>query len=481
MSTYAGGPAEPSERSGHLVARNFLALGSGEALGRVLAFIATIYIARVLGAASYGAIALASAIVLYFSRIVDGGLDLGLGVREMAAAPERLQELAPSVLTARMLVAIPCIAVLVFAGWFVLPESEGRVLAIYSLTLLAVGASTRWIHLGLEKARPPGVTKAVGELAMALLVFAVVHAPGDLELVPMAQVVGDMLAAGLLLAWTRRYGLRLRWELRPDVLRPLVRRAWPLVASGLLGLMIYNSDLIFLRLFRSSDQVGYYAAAYTLISFTANLGIAYRLALLPTLTRLTEHSERKIALFDSANAHVTAVGLPLAFGSSILAAPIIGLVFGKEYVSAGSALAVLAWSVPAGLLRGVSIAALLSRGREARVLRITASAAGTNLILNLLLIPRFGILGAAWATLATETLAMVLAIALASAEGFRPTGGRRYWRSILASGAMGGVLVLARPESLITAVPLGVASYVIFLLILGGLRFRRAGFPTVEV
>ena len=58
------------------VARNFLALGSGEAVARVVAFAAIVYIARVLGAASYGVIEVAGAIVLYFSRVADAGFDL---------------------------------------------------------------------------------------------------------------------------------------------------------------------------------------------------------------------------------------------------------------------------------------------------------------------------------------------------------------------------------------------------------------------
>jgi len=72
----------PESGSERVVARNFLTLGSGEALARMIAFGATVYVARVLGPESYGIIELAAAIVLYFSRVADFGIDLGLGVRE---------------------------------------------------------------------------------------------------------------------------------------------------------------------------------------------------------------------------------------------------------------------------------------------------------------------------------------------------------------------------------------------------------------
>ncbi len=72
------------------VARNFFALVSGEAVARLTAFATTIYIARTLGAESYGVIGFALAVILYLSRIADGGMEFfGLGIREIAEDRER--------------------------------------------------------------------------------------------------------------------------------------------------------------------------------------------------------------------------------------------------------------------------------------------------------------------------------------------------------------------------------------------------------
>ena len=60
-----------SDRYAGAVARNFLALGSGEALARIAAFAGTIYVARTLGASGYGIISFAAALMLYLSRLAD--------------------------------------------------------------------------------------------------------------------------------------------------------------------------------------------------------------------------------------------------------------------------------------------------------------------------------------------------------------------------------------------------------------------------
>ncbi|MEP7324700.1 MAG: oligosaccharide flippase family protein, partial [Gemmatimonadota bacterium] len=84
-----------SRESDKTVGRNFLALGAGEAAARLVAFGATIYLARTLGPGSYGVIGLALAVTLYFTYLADCGIET-LGVREIAADPSRVATLAPA-------------------------------------------------------------------------------------------------------------------------------------------------------------------------------------------------------------------------------------------------------------------------------------------------------------------------------------------------------------------------------------------------
>src|SRR5919206_3198889 len=120
---------------GWLVARNFVALGGGEVIARIVAFFATIYLARSLGAASYGVIGVATAVVLYLTRIVDAGMELGIGVREVAAHPERIGTIGPTMLLVRLLIALLVATLLTAVGLTVLPQPDGAVIAIYGLTL----------------------------------------------------------------------------------------------------------------------------------------------------------------------------------------------------------------------------------------------------------------------------------------------------------------------------------------------------------
>lgn len=458
-----------------------MALGAGEAVSRLIAFSATVYIAQSLGPSLFGAIGVAAAILLYFNRVVDGGLELGLGVREIAAAPESLDRLVPSLLTVRLAVAAGLAALLALVGTLWLPQPEGALLAVYGLTLLPAGASTRWVHLGFDRSRLIATALILGQALMALLVVLLVRGPGDAGWVPGAQFVGDSFVALVLLWWLRTHGMRLALRVDWAVVRTLVHRARSLVGSALLGLWIYSSGMIFLRIFHDRSIVGYFGAAYTITTFFLNLGAAYGLSLLPSLTRLNSSQRDQQGLYHTATAQAFAASLPIAVGGALLSMGGMQLLFGSEYAAAGTVFFVLAWSIPACLLRDVALAPLMARGREPAVFRVTLAAAVLSLGLNLALIPRYGAPGAAWATLGTEGARMALAMAALRREDIRLPSPARFWRSLVAGAGMAGVLLLLPALPLPAAVLVGAVSYAGVLSLLGGLRIRRGQLPALTV
>ncbi len=440
-----------------------------------------VYLARTLGADLYGIIAFSAAVLIYLSRVADGGIDLGLGVREMAADSQATLALAPAILTARLVISVVLALALGAIALLTLPRPDGAVLATFGLTLIPVAASTRWIHLGLERTRAVAAARAMGEALMVIIVFSFVRGRGDLLVAPVAQFAGDSLAAVLLLWWVARQGVHLRITFDWTAIRPLAGRAGPLVGSALLGLLIYNSDFLFLRSLRGRAAVGLYAAAYTLVSFLLNMGAAYNMSLLPRLTRTSAVRADHHGLYHTATAHVFAVSFPIALGGSLLAAQIVTLVFGTGYGPSVAALRILMWTIPVCLLRDVPVMTLLAWGREDSVLRLTAWAAAIDLALNLLLIPSYGLIGAAIASVATESIRMVLALEAVRRLGFELTAVKRFWKPVVAGLVMASVLIVASPPTLWMALALGVLGYLACLSLLGGITLARGAIPSLNV
>ena len=204
------------------------------------------------------------------------------------------------------------------------------------------------------------------------------------------------------------------------------------------------------------------------------------MSLLPTLTRLGA-GNRQYELYHTALAHVFAVALPAAIGGCILAPQAIDLIFGDEYMAAAPVLQLLIWAIPFAQLREAPVAALVSHAREDRMLHLNAMGTVLSIGMNLVLIPRYGMIGAAASTVATEALRTILAFVFAKDAGFPLASGRRFWRVAVAGIAMAAVLITLRGYGFWVAATLGSLGYLAALTIAGGIRFRRAQWPSLTV
>ena len=462
------------------VARNFLALGSGEMVSRVIAFGVTIYLARILGAGGYGVIAVAAGVTLYFSKIADFGIEV-VGTREIAKFPGSVSHLASAVMSVRLTFAVLLTGISVLGAQLFLPEPERTILSIYFFTLIPIAASTKWIHLGLENARPVGLSRIVGEVLVMGIVLCLVRSSDGLWGVPFAQIAGELSVAFILIMVLRRqhYKFSFCWDLATSL--PIFIRALPLLGQATLWLFIYNSDLIFLRYFRDSESVGYYAAAYTLICFLANIGFSYGMSLLPTLTRLGAGSAGEKSLYQTALVHAYAVSLPISIGGCLLASKIINMGFGDGYPNSILALQILIWCIPISVLRMVPWAALIARGHQNLLLKAVLYSVIVNIALNVLLIPRYGITGAAISTVITECLTGVLMLKYAAINELSFTALRRFWRPTVASFFMTVSLIVFRQLNLVIILTLGVAIYSFTLTVIGGIRLRKGQLPVLNI
>ncbi|HMN08436.1 MAG TPA: oligosaccharide flippase family protein [Gemmatimonadaceae bacterium] len=453
------------------IGARFMALGGGEAAARLAAFAATVYLARTLSPAMYGIVGVAMGVMLYLTQLADGGIEL-VGVPLVARNRGRLAELAEPILSLRFVASIVLALVVVAAGLTVLPQPDGAVMASSALALAFTGLSVRWIHLGFERAGEIAVSRTLGEAVALLAIVLLVHGAGDVGHVPLAQFIGAAVTAMVLLATLQRRGHRLRWRWDPVAARPVFARSRHLIVFTLLGLLLFNFDLIYLRLRSGAAAAGYYAAAYTMVAFAANLIVAFAHTVLPTLSRLEGEREEREALFTTACAQAFAIALPVGVGAWYISAQVVGEIFGAAYLPGVVALQWLAWSIPLAALRELPVVALIAAGEERELLRVNAIAAGCNVALVVAAVPRWGLEGAAAATLATELIRLGLAAHYARRAGYPVVPPRRLYKATLASAAMAAGLIILAPRSLLGSVPLGGAIYGAVLVLVGGFALR---------
>jgi O-antigen/teichoic acid export membrane protein/SAM-dependent methyltransferase len=450
-------------------------LGAGDLLGKTLNFAAFIYLARTLGVEGYGVLEFARSVLAYFLLLADGGLEVwatreaarGTGIREVVARVVPLRALCALGALGVLLTALPALPDY--------PALRG-LLALFGVTLLVQAVSLKWVFMGQERMTRVAAGLVLSQVVFALGVLGLVRSPEGLLLIPLAQLTADLvLATYFARLFARAHGgLRLPFTLGGA--RELLPPALAIGLSQGLGLVTFSFDSVLLGFFLGATAVGWYSAAYKPVTMVLAMPITYFMGLFPSLSRaFAESRERFGAMVGDSLGLAAIFAVPVGIGGTFLAEPIVRVLFGQAYAPSAPVLQVLCWSATLVMLRGTFRQACNAAGRPRLDLACAAIATTLNVGLNLLLIPRYGMLGAAAATVTADAVWLV---ALSGAFA-RWVVGVSLWGSLAwpaAAGlAMGLSLWLAEPLPWLVRALVALALYFGVVLIGTGSRARARG------
>lgn len=463
----AAGKSPAIRPGGYTILDSFLSLGSGEVIARLVAFIGTAYLARRLGVEGFGVIGFAVALCGYLAIAVSAGFN-SLGAREVARRPEAARAIAGGTILVRLALAMAAVLVAVLVS-VVLPKPQviRVVVVLTSFSFLTLALDTSWVYKGLERTRWVAMALTLSQVIYVVMLFTLVQSPRDIYWVPVAQVVGE-LGAALTLGLPLLKGTGAMAELAEGI--SLLKRGLTLTLSRLLRALIYTFDIVLLGFWLGEEPVGLYSAAYRFCFLVLAVGIALHTAYLPAFARLPAGDLRAFSkLMRRSLGTAWSLALPMAVGGSLLAEPILVTLFGSEYAPARSAFSLLLVSIGLVFMHAMLHSVFLSLDRLESETRIVAAGAALNVALNFVLIPRFGISGAALATVAAEALILAVGGLSLARVGARAVPAQAF-RTVLATAIMSLILLWLGPHVLWPVrLVTGMAAYVAALAALRAL------------
>jgi O-antigen/teichoic acid export membrane protein len=253
----------------------------------------------------------------------------------------------------------------------------------------------------------------------------------------------------------------------PRRLVPWLREGWPLFINQLLQGLFFKIDALLLPGLAGDVAAGTYAAAYKVSEGAGIISSSFTLALFPRLSRETDLSHAyRLALRG-----LLQVAIPLAVGIGLLSEPIVALVGGREYLpDSAIALSILICYLPFSYANGLTQYVLIAAGKQRMLTGAFAVALVFNLVANLLLIPRFSYVGAAWVTVASE-LVLLVPFRMAAASVTRGVSLVQEARTPLLATLLMAPVVWWLRDALhpLAAIPAGAAVYLLALWSLGGI------------
>lgn len=435
---------------------------------------------RVLAPADYGAYSLVLAGVALIDAIGFQWLRLGL-LRFLPQAATTGNSQGERALLRLINTLYALSAILLLALAFALaPFAAGSV----PVGLLLAGAgllvTQGWFELNLELVRSSlsprrygllAATRAVLSLALGSA-LAVLWGAAGLVLGLGLGIVLSLLLLREYRAWPAPALAALD---NRSTAKNLLTYGLPLAATLALGLVVGLSDRFLLGWLLGAEATGLYAVGYDLSQFSVTMLLSIiNLAAYPLTVRALEEGGAGAARRSLSDTLflLVGLGLPASAGIALLATPLAGFLIGPEFVT--TAAAVIPWIAFAALIAGikaffVDVGFQLGRNTVPQAW-VMLLAAVLNVALNLLLIPRWGIMGAVWSTVAVYAFALLLSLVLVRRSFPLPGPTRDVAGIVLAAAGMSGLLLwLPEPQGawpLIAHIAAGAAAYLVLVVAL---------------
>lgn len=413
----------------------------------IFASIATIALTtRALGPESYGHLNTA----IFFIGLWTSLTELGIGaviVRRVSTGSGSLERLVGVNLGFSLAYCVPLTVLAAASGLLVYPHQPqvNAMLLIISGSLTLSTLASCLSPVFISSVRFPAVAIADLLSRLAVLGFTWILVASDAE--PIWYAVAQLIPPAILLvvqgiAAQRIVALRIVVSARETW--DLVRESLPQTAVLVVGVLYWRIDGVILSLLSTSVEVAHYGLAYQTAFTLSVMGSFFLWATLSTMSTLYASDPARFGYFiERSVGLMLAVAVPISVVGFFVGRDLIALLGSDEFVDKSNlVMPLLLVAVGLTFLTGTVSQALFAAHHQVFLLRLNVFNLAGNIILNVLLIPHLGSLGAAIALVASEVVGLVVAtIKLTACSTYRTPWKFILWLAVPMSAAVGTLLL----------------------------------------
>jgi O-antigen/teichoic acid export membrane protein len=429
--------------------------------------------ARFLGTDGFGQWSLVFLIVGFFGLIADFGVDRWT-VRDVARDLSRSREYLANTLLFKSLSLVPATILLLTVVHVARYPDETMELFYIALPILLVGVLTSpfsSIIQAHEKIYLLSAVDIVQGLVTSITGITLLFLGFGIRSLLLMSVVAAILRMLVLAAITRRMVGGIFGPVRGEFVRDLAKNSFPFAVLNILALIHWKVDYFMISKILGTSALGLFAAPYKIFENIAMMGVAFNTALYPSVSALFGESKEKLRrVYESLQKYFIIVSIPIAVIIFAFSREIILLVYGDQYLESVNVLIILScgfsllfFSIPMRLIINNSNLIM-------KLVPYSAVTTAMNVLLNLAVIPRYGIVGAAMASLLAGVVDVTIRmhfIRRVFHEGYHPL--RTIWKPLGAGLLMVGIILLLSGVNKYLSAVVGLVAYVYSLGLMGAL------------
>ncbi|MFH1181008.1 MAG: oligosaccharide flippase family protein [bacterium] len=390
--------------------KNTFWLGLAEGISRLATFALFIFVARILGATEYGKFSFVLAVVGLL-LLLPGFVSSEIITREFSKDKEKEKEFS-SLFTLKLLFGLASILFLFGISFFVTADAIIRKV-IWIMSAYWILNSLVDIVYAFFRARQRMEYESFFKIFDALLttgfgLFVIFKFP-SIENLSYAYLLEGLVLCGVILLFFHFKIRKMSFGFNKKIWKKILSLSWPMALIGLTAGIYSQIDTVMMGFFNQITETGWYNASFKITRMALVPVALISQSFYPVLSKFFQESKDKLQEAWTFQAKIMIwLAFPLMAGGVVLAPRIIDFLYGRSYLPAIMSFQMLIIMTGVMFLYDTFRQVLIVSNQQKKVFWAILAGAIVNIALNLILIPRFSLNGAALATLFTNILIFFL-------------------------------------------------------------------------
>jgi len=331
-----------------------------------------------------------------------------LSIREIARDKKKADDYFTTISLTKLVFSLGMFAVI--AGVINLLDYPGdvvRIVYVFGLVNILNSFATffRSIFRAFEKMEYDAITRIIERFLVVGAALIVLFQGHGLMAIVLAMLLAQVLSFLVTLFLCVRKFARPRLSLDLPLAKRLVRMAAPFALTTVFGSVLFQTDTVILSVLKGDTVVGWYNAAGRPILGILFLPSVFMGSIFPVLSRYyVTAKDSLVIVYQKSLKFLATLAVPLGIGTTLVAGRLILFLYGEDFASSVIIMQILVWSVSLIFITTLFGHTLASMDRQVVDMRIVGAFALVNVALNFALIPGFSYIGAAIASLISQSL-----------------------------------------------------------------------------
>jgi len=393
------------------IVRNTALLSSANIFARAIGFFYFIFLGRMLGVENFGHYNFALALVYNFYPVADFGVER-LILRDLSKDVQKSQEYFQKIIPLRLVLSLVSIVLVTSLG-IILSKSSKDILNIFIFAFCLLPWTFNQLVAGIGNAREKMEVQSIVAISStgftAILGGLIALFGGTVTQILVAAFFSNLFVSFFMFFYLKKLDLVFKIDLDVGFWKKILKESWVFALIMIMAVFYLRSSVVIVNYFKGAYFTGIYSSAFKFIEASILIPLSFALALFPQTARLLGSDKGKLTRnYLKSLAAIFAFAVIYALFFILFSPMIIKISYGPSYLEAAAVMRILSIAAIIFFLNTLPGNIIQNSNRVKKFLPFAFLNLILVIILCAVLVPKYSIIGAAWAVIGGEVFGLII-------------------------------------------------------------------------